>query len=71
MAKAIEETIKKCSRCKKPTVHMRNTEKTSAIMFLVHLVLTVLTAGVWLIILVIWLVLNAKLGGWICKECGK
>ncbi len=71
MAKAIEETLKGCSKCKKTTIHMRNINKTGLVMFLVHLVLTVCTAGVWLILLVVWLILNKKIGGWICKECGR
>jgi len=32
-------------------------------MFLVHLCLTAVTAGVWFILLVIWLLLNKKIGG--------
>ena len=71
MVKAIEETLKKCGRCRKTTKHYRNTNKTSLVMFLVHIVLTVITAGVWLILLVIWMLLNTKIGGWTCSECGK
>lgn len=71
MAKAIEETLKHCSKCNRKTVHLRNTNKTGLIMFLVHIVLTVITTGVWLILLVIWLILNAKIGGWTCNECGR
>ncbi len=71
LAKAIEETLKHCKRCNKTTKHYRNINKTGLIMFLVHLVLTVVTAGVWLVILVIWLILNMKIGGWKCSECGK
>lgn len=71
MAKAVEETVKHCKHCKRKTKHIRNTEKTGLIMFLVHIALTIVTAGVWLVILVIWLILNAKIGGWTCSECGK
>jgi hypothetical protein len=71
MASAIEETIRKCRRCAKKTIHHRSINKTGLLMFLVHLVLTVVTAGLWLILVVIWLVLNARIGGWTCKECGK
>ena len=71
MAKAIEETLKHCKKCEKTTKHLRNTNKTGLAMFLVHLVLTVVTGGVWLILLVIWMLLNTKIGGWKCGECGK
>lgn len=70
MAKAIEETLKKCTKCKKQTRHIRNTTKTGGAMFLVHLVLTVVTMGAWLILLIIWMMLNTKVGGWTCSECG-
>ena len=71
MAKAIEETLKHCSKCNKKTVHMRNANKTGLVMFLVHIVLTIVTYGIWLVLLVIYLILNAKIGGWTCRECGK
>ena len=39
-------------------------------MLLVHLVLTVVTVGVWLALVIIWKILNTKIGGWKCSECG-
>lgn len=71
MAKALEQTIKACKCCNKKTVHNRTTNKTGLIMLLVHIVLTVLTAGVWLVLLIAWMLLNTKIGGWTCQECGK
>jgi hypothetical protein len=71
MAKAIEETLKHCKNCDRTTKHMRNTNKTGLAMFLVHLVLTVVTGGIWLVLLIIWMLLNTKIGGWKCSECGK
>lgn len=71
MAKAIEETLKHCKKYGKTTRHLRNTNKTGPVMFLVHLVLTVVTGGIWLIFLVVWMLLNTKIGGWKCGECGK
>lgn len=38
-------------------------------MLLIHLVLTVVTVGVWLIFVILWKILNAKIGGWKCSEC--
>lgn len=70
MAKQIEETIKKCGKCKKKTKHMRNGKKTGFVMALVHVVLVIVTAGIWLIPLIIWHLLNKSIGGWTCEECG-
>lgn len=71
MTRIVEESLKHCRRCGKETVHRRNNTKTGLLMFLVHLVLTVLTWGAWLVLVVIWAVLNAKIGGWACSECGR
>ncbi|EOX4447594.1 hypothetical protein ACK6W9_002553 [Vibrio alginolyticus] len=69
MPQAIEETIKHCKKCNKLTKHMRSYHKTGLIMFLVHICLTIVTAGVWLVLLIIWMLLNKKIGGWKCQEC--
>ena len=69
MAKAIEETLMKCKKCKKKTVHLRNTSKTSGLMMLVHIALIIGTAGVWLLLIIIFKILNIKIGGWQCSEC--
>lgn len=71
MAQHIEETLRKCAKCKKTTKHYRNNSSSSAFAVLIHLVLAVLTMGVWLVLIVIWKVLNAKIGGWRCSECVK
>ncbi|GAA4879740.1 hypothetical protein [Ferrimonas pelagia] len=71
MAKALEQTIKHCRKCDRKTTHQRTYNKTGLVMFLVHLVLTVATVGVWLLLLIVWKLLNAKIGGWICADCGK
>ncbi len=69
MAQVIEEQLKHCSKCNKTTKHHRNNSQTSGFMILVHLVLTVVTYGIWLVLVIIWKVLNAKIGGWKCSEC--
>jgi hypothetical protein len=71
MAKALEQTIKKCKKCGKKTTHQRSYNKTSLIMWLVHIMLTVITGGIWLVLLLVWMLLNKKIGGWTCAECGK
>jgi len=48
---------------------MRNNSQSSGFMLLIHLVLTTVTAGIWLALIIIWKLLNAKIGGWICSEC--
>lgn len=70
MANVIEEQLKNCNKCKKKTKHHRNNSKSSGFMLLVHLILTVSTAGIWLILVIIWKLLNTKVGGWQCGECG-
>lgn len=69
MAKSIEEKLKHCAKCKRSTVHRRNHNSTGLVMFLVHLVLTVVTMGVWLVLLVIYKIMTTKIGGWSCSEC--
>jgi len=69
MANIIEEQLMKCKKCSKTTKHHRNNSKSSGFMLLVHLVLTVCTVGVWLILIIIWKILNSKIGGWACGEC--
>lgn len=70
MPKKIEEKIMKCSTCNKKTIHMRNSQQTGLLMFLVHLVLTVATVGVWLVLVIVWTLLNKQIGGWQCRDCG-
>tara|TARA_B100001059_G_scaffold219537_1_gene240693 strand:- start:446 stop:658 length:213 start_codon:yes stop_codon:yes gene_type:complete len=69
MAKYIEEQLKNCSKCGKTTKHFRNNSKSSGFMLLIHLLLTIATVGVWLILVIIWKLLNTKIGGWKCSEC--
>jgi hypothetical protein len=71
MATVIEEKLEHCKKCLKTTKHHRNNNKTSGFMLLVHLILTVVTTGVWLVLVIIWKILNTKIGGWKCSECGK
>jgi len=69
MPTEIEESLRKCKTCKKKTIHIRDNNRTSGLMIFVHLCLTLATMGVWLILLIVWMVLTAKIGGWTCKEC--
>lgn len=71
MAKIIEEQLKNCNKCKKTTKHLRNNKKSSGFMLLVHLVMTFATVGIWLALVIVWKMLNTKIGGWKCSECGK
>jgi|GEM_PF-1680669 len=69
MPKTVEQTIKKCKKCKKKTVHLRNNDKTGFVMMLVHIALIFVTAGIWLVLLILGSILNKKIGGWMCQEC--
>jgi len=51
-----------CNSCKKRVVVFR--KGTSHIL---HLILSILTAGLWLIV---WFGSSVKFGGWRCIECG-
>jgi hypothetical protein len=51
-----------CAHCKRRTVVFR-----AGTSHVLHLILTVLTAGLWLIV---WIGTAIKFGGWRCSECG-
>lgn len=69
MAKDLERTLKKCGKCKRKTEHVRNTDKTGLLALLIHLALIFVTAGIWLAVIIIYKILNTKIGGWQCTEC--
>lgn len=71
MTAIIENKVKHCRKCDKKTKHQRGNNKSSGFMILIHLILIVVTAGIWLAIILIWKILNYKIGGWSCAECGK
>ena len=68
--KTTEEKIQKCGNCNRVTKHYRNTEKSSGFMIMLHVILILLTAGIWIPVIVIWKLLFAKIGGWFCGSCG-
>lgn len=51
-----------CRQCSKRTVVFRPGTN-----HILHLILSVLTAGIWLIV---WLLSTIKVGGWRCVTCG-
>ena len=69
--KTIEEKIKHCQACKKQTKHQRNGTTTGFVMILIHILLTLMTVGGWLVPLIFWHIANAKVGGWMCEKCGR
>ncbi len=69
--KTTESKLKKCKKCGRYTTHKRNVNKSSGLMIFIHFALTVITAGLWLIPLIIWLILFTKIGGWKCESCSK
>jgi len=69
MTAIIEEKIKHCNKCNNTTKHYRNTTKSSGFMIMVHVILILITLGVWLPIVVIYKILFAKIGGWSCGSC--
>ena len=72
MAIVIEEKMIKCDGCGITTKHYRNNTESSGFMILIHLLLSIMTMGVWLGIIIVWKVLFAKIGGWKCNNtCGQ
>ncbi len=71
MARKVAEMLRPCKKCGRQTIHYKNTKEMSWIM---HLVLTIFTAGLWLVvwfILLIWHGLTKPIGGkWACSQCG-
>ena len=68
MSKQTESKFKYCGKCKADTLHYRNSSKTSFVMGLIHVVLTIVSFGLWLIPLILHSVLTAKIGGWKCSN---
>lgn len=71
MARKVAQELRGCENCGRDTLHYRNTKEMS---WLVHLVLAIFTAGVWLLIwgvMAFYHVLTKPIGGkWTCSVCG-
>jgi hypothetical protein len=69
MAEKVQQKLMYCKICGRQTIHIRNTKEMS---WLMHLVLTIFTAGLWLIVLfflLIWHGLTKPIDGkWTCSE---
>lgn len=59
---AVEEKSGFCEACNKQVMVRRKGTN-----HLLHLILSILTAGFWLII---WVLASVKFGGWRCTQCG-
>ncbi|MFV0447814.1 MAG: hypothetical protein ACK5MF_05015 [Vibrio sp.] len=70
MIKNIEKQFKKCSCCGQLTAHYRRNVKPSKMMIAMHGIITLITAGIWLIIYMLaWLYFDKKINKWECYEC--
>ena len=58
----LEQTTKMCRQCNRHVVAFRPGAN-----HLVLLLMTLLTAGLWLII---WFMSAVRIGGWRCSQCG-
>ena len=71
MAKKVLESILYCKKCERDIMQYKNTKEMSWIM---HFILTILTAGIWLMIWLViglWHMLTKPIGGkWTCSQCG-
>jgi len=59
---AVQQTSKRCRHCGKDILATRPGTN-----HILHLLLTVVTGGLWLII---WILSAIKVGGWRCTACG-
>ena len=65
---AIEQQNAPCSRCGRVTIHSRNVERTN---WLLHIVLALVTGGLWLFVALLIAMSNASnKGSWVCSTCG-
>lgn len=69
MSNKIEEKVKKCRKCKKITIHKRNSSSMGALGIIINIILVIATYGLWLAPLLFYVLLTAKIGGWHCSEC--
>ena len=74
MASVVKQEMRYCKNCGHETMHLKNAKKMS---WIVHLLLTIITGGFWLIIwipLTILHIFNKSLtslaSSWTCSVCG-
>ncbi|WP_111860015.1 hypothetical protein [Acinetobacter sp. CFCC 10889] len=74
MAKKVAQQMMMCNSCGRKTLHQKNTKEIS---WLMHLVLTIFTGGLWLIVWVLILMwhaiakpASAAVNRWVCSQCG-
>ena len=74
MATKVLEEMRYCKNCQRQTLQRKNSKQMS---WLMHLFLTVITAGLWLIvwiIMLLWHTINKTAtaigSSWICSVCG-
>ena len=74
MAIVVEQRLRHCRGCQKQTIHYKNSRQMS---WVVHLVLTIFTAGLWLLLWIGFVCLHMVLkpltsltSSWACSECG-
>ena len=66
--KAIEQSLYECPTCGRVTIHSRNVEKMN---WLLHIVLAVVTVGVWLIVALLMALSCGPTSAWVCGQCGQ
>lgn len=68
--KTIKQELKPCKQCERQTLHQKNS---SNINWLLHIFLTIVTAGLWIIpfLLIVFLGMNVwDREKWVCSVCG-
>lgn len=59
----LQQTSKWCKRCARNVLATRPGTN-----HILHLLLSLVTCGLWLII---WILASVRIGGWRCQTCGK
>ena len=65
MSKKVENSKRKCAGCDKTTTHARTVTTMS---WLVHIIMTVITAGTWLFVVAALLVFKSGPTDWVCTN---
>lgn len=64
----LDKNIQKCKKCDAETIHIRSVKRMTFMGFAGHLILTMLTGGLYLFLLLPALLFN-KGGKWTCERC--
>lgn len=65
----IEKSVRKCKKCKTSTIHIRSAKRMTLSGLFVHLLLIILTAGLYIFPLFFGLLFGGNKEKWVCERC--